>query len=716
VGRAAALVAGLALAFPAAGLSLGLLLRPRRWDELSAGIGQGLDALATVRLPYQAADPWPALVMAAGGALLCVLAAAVAMWPRPGGRGYPFCALAVLLTLAATPVVAIGGPQKIFVGVGLAALMACFLWLERLPLRPGFGVAALLGIALAGALPVAGAADREEPWFDYRTFAEGLGPEHPARFNWQHSYAPITWPRDRREVLRIKSDTPEYWKAETLDDFGGDAWGERPAVDSSQALETDLPSVQRPAWLREFSVAVRRLRSADVIGAGTMLGVDEPSRQVDPTDTGGFRAAGELRRGDSYSVRAYVPHPTRAELAASSAGAGGRQSDDLTMRAPFRDDVPYDELPRSPGTDGALGVANAAEIQFSPFGIGAPPQASYQQLAIRGDGAYALRRSPYRRTWRLAQRLRARSDTPYQYVVAVDRYLHGPDFAYSERPVQPPEGAAPLESFLFDTHDGYCQHYSGAMALLLRMGGIPARVATGFSPGGYSSRRKEWVVRDTDAHSWVEAWFDDYGWVTFDPTPGDTPARSQIAALPDEVRDAGADKDKDDGAGAGGRDRPGKRGDGLKKDPTFDPTNVTAASTGAEGGTDGESAFRAWWLLLGAGFAAAAGGVAVARRRGPRGPRPATPLDRAILELESAFRRAGRPAPPGTTLRQLEARLTGSEDAVAYVRALRAARYSAAAPRPTVAQRRALRRELAYGLGWVGRARALWALPPWRAM
>ena len=103
----------------------------------------------------------------------------------------------------------------------------------------------------------------------------------------------------------------------------------------------------------------------------------------------------------------------------------------------------------------------------------------------------------------------------------------------------------PLEHFLFDTKAGYCQHFSGAMALLLRFGGIPTRVATGFSPGGFRKRQGEWVVRDRDAHSWVEAWFDGIGWVTFDPTPTATPARSLIAAIADpnsgSQRDAGAD-------------------------------------------------------------------------------------------------------------------------------------------------------------------------------
>ena len=52
---------------------------------------------------------------------------------------------------------------------------------------------------------------------------------------------------------------------------------------------------------------------------------------------------------------------------------------------------------------------------------------------------------------------------------------------------------------------------------MLRMGGIPARVASGFSPGGFRQTTGEWIVRDTDAHSWVEAWFDGIGWVTVDP-------------------------------------------------------------------------------------------------------------------------------------------------------------------------------------------------------
>ena len=98
----------------------------------------------------------------------------------PPDRGYPIVSLAVLLVVIASPVVSLGGTARpLLLGLVLAALTVCFLWLERLPFRPGLGVAGLLAIALVGALPIAALADRGEPWFDYRSFAESLGPGRP---------------------------------------------------------------------------------------------------------------------------------------------------------------------------------------------------------------------------------------------------------------------------------------------------------------------------------------------------------------------------------------------------------------------------------------------------------------------------------------------------------------------------------------------------------
>ncbi len=84
----------------------------------------------------------------------------------------------------------------------------------------------------------------------------------------------------------------------------------------------------------------------------------------------------------------------------------------------------------------------------------------------------------------------------------------------------PPKTVAdPLAEFLFDRKKGHCEYFSSAMAVMLRAVNIPARVATGFQSGVFNPVSGWYVVRASDAHSWVEAWLPGRGWTTFDPTP-----------------------------------------------------------------------------------------------------------------------------------------------------------------------------------------------------
>src|SRR4029079_8755243 len=112
----------------------------------------------------------------------------------------------------------------------------------------------------------------------------------------------------------------------------------------------------------------------------------------------------------------------------------------------------------------------------------------------RFPNAHALlRRSRYARDYALALQLRAQSDSPYDFVQRVQREVRR-NARYTE---SPPLTKVPLDTFLFgDPKLGYCQQFSGAMALLLRMGGVPARVASGFAPGSYDRKLREYVVRD----------------------------------------------------------------------------------------------------------------------------------------------------------------------------------------------------------------------------
>ena len=164
--------------------------------------------------------------------------------------------------LVVSPVVSLGGTRPLLLGAALAALTVCFLWLERLPLRPGLGVAALLGVALAGALPLAAVADRGEPWFDYKSFAEGLGPDDPVRFSWAQQYGPIDWPRDGNEVMRVKSDEPHYWKAANLDALRRHRASPTPARASAAATTPAVRAARGLAQQAGLAATTSRSRCA----------------------------------------------------------------------------------------------------------------------------------------------------------------------------------------------------------------------------------------------------------------------------------------------------------------------------------------------------------------------------------------------------------------------------------------------------------------------
>ncbi len=629
-------------------------------------------------------------------------------------RGYPFLALIALLVTVVSPVVSLGGSRPLLLGTAIAALTVCFLWLERLPLRPGLGVALLLGVALAGALPLAAVADRGEPWFDYKEFAENLGPDDPVRFSWSQQYGPIDWPRDGNEVLRVKSDEPHYWKAANLDLFDGSGFTdagplERGGTDPTSDLREDYRD--RPGQFDDVEVSIRRMRSTDVIAPGTIMkvaGRDAAGAAVGragPLERVRRAAPRRLLQGRGVRAdadrRASCRRPTAPACTPRARRISSSRCRSCRGRRPTIRSVGGVERGR---------VDNAV-VHLRPFGDDGQPFVTYPAARRTRFGAAdaTFRASPYRRTWALAKRLRKKAKTPYAYILAVNAYL-SKDFTYSERPTPPAAGRAPLDAFLFDTKEGYCQHFAGAMALLLRMGGVPARVATGFSPGGFSKRRDAWIVRDTDAHAWVEAWFDDLGWVTFDPTPDATPARSQIAALqaapPAAATPAGGGARRPASAA-----RPRAGSNGVRPDLLFDPQRKNSGAAVAAAERQG----TAWWLYALLALAVLGGAAALilyvlrVRARGPM-----SPLDRAVWELELALRRAGRPLETGTTLRQLEQRFGASDEASAYLRALSASRYGPAPRPPTAAERRSMRRALAQGLGWAGHIRAFWALPPRR--
>lgn len=116
----------------------------------------------------------------------------------------------------------------------------------------------------------------------------------------------------------------------------------------------------------------------------------------------------------------------------------------------------------------------------------------------------------------LAQRV-AGGRAPAAAASALESYLVS-RYQYSTDLVAGTSGN-PLEDFLFETRTGHCEYFASSMVLLLRSLGIPARLVTGFLGAELNPIEDYLIVRQSNAHAWVEAWLPEHGWVTFDPTP-----------------------------------------------------------------------------------------------------------------------------------------------------------------------------------------------------
>jgi transglutaminase-like putative cysteine protease len=559
-------------------------------------------------------------------------------------------------------------------GLVLFGLLAFFMWGERVaPDRRG-GV--LLACAATGAVGmiVAPALDQHSPWINTHNLPGGLTRVHVVRFDWTQRYGPLTWPQSGDTVLGVSATpkvwTGEYWKSENLESFDGTGWAA-----GSFGSGVGLPGVSQRTishYTQNLTVTIRGMKTTQVIAAG--YAAQPPSHLTTPplpgTSDGTWTSATALGPGDTYTVSVYTPHPSASALAkaGTSYPSGVRQAD-LSLTLP---------------QNASAGRVNAPTVLFPAFGSdGAGTVVTGQGDFMDLTGTQAIRSSPYWPAYILARGLARKSTTPYAFVQRVKSYLSpANNYTYDQNP---PLTQYPLLTFLFENKLGYCQQFAGAMALLLRMGGVPARVSTGFTTGVPNEPTKEWVVSDAAAHAWVEAWFPRYGWVTFDPTPPAAPARG--GKIP--ISSIGSY------TGAGQFQHATRRADTLSR---------SSGGSSVVHRTGSSDTFL--YVVLGVLAAVVAIAIFAWRRRPPLGP------DGLLAELERALARSGRPVGAGVTLAAVERRFRTSPEAAAYVRTLQSARYAGGTKLPTLGQRRALRAQLRAGLGIGGALRALWALPP----
>jgi len=271
------------------------------------------------------------------------------------------------------------------------------------------------------------------------------------------------------------------------------------------------------------------------------------------------------------------------------------------------------------------------------------------------------------RTQELARELATGLDNPYDIATAVTDYLRS-NIEYVEAVASPPEGQEPLDYFLFDSRQGFCNYYASAEVVLLRSLGIPSRLAAGFAQGARQGQGDVYMVRERDAHTWPEVYFPGLGWIEFEPTASQSPL-----SRPEGEERSQADTETGTPAPDEGEEELGER------DDRFEDRLEELLAMGEESSAAPSVAQRLrrtanWALPLALGLGLGVLAWRIGRRRGlpplpvllERGLRrydvkpPAflrlwaiwatqTPVARAYLALNQALVRVGAPPAPSET-------------------------------------------------------------------
>jgi len=303
---------------------------------------------------------------------------------------------------------------------------------------------------------------------------------------------------------------PRYFRGFNLDTtatgVGGASWrySELGAINLSLEKETSAPYAETYQQMSNGTFKIQMLKPPDkatdvLFYPGTLLKADRsavahnfrgvqppgglvPSERLDTLD----RLSVPGRTGGSGNYQVTVQYSTATEDQLRTAGA-----DYPAWLDPYRN------------------FAGAYRQ-----GVDAQPPAAIAGTAYRS-------KATLQRIQDLARRITAGKDDPYDQASAIESYLRS-NYQYTLTPTEPPSGADPLEYFLFTSKEGYCEYFASAMGDMLRSLGIPTRLVNGYGPGAYDEKLGKYVVKESDAHTWVEAYFPGYGWIPFEPTPDGT--------------------------------------------------------------------------------------------------------------------------------------------------------------------------------------------------
>lgn len=349
----------------------------------------------------------------------------------------------------------------------------------------------LAGVALAASVPLVSTASL----VNWRTWSFTGGPAPASSvISFDQRYGQLDWPATPTVVLRVSAPLALPMRAAVLPNFADGRFTFDPnSPDDPLTVQGDRIILDAGASGGiQQRVTYTGAESAVVLAGGRPTSLSGPFKNATAsTKDGAIRISPTLSSGSQYVVTTTSPDPGIAALASAAPLPAG--SADLQLDGRTRVSVP-------------AWRPNTRRLPAGRFGV-------YSPVA------------------ELAGRAAAGAANEYEVVVRTEALLRE-RFDYREQPPTPVGDTPWLVDFVATTHQGFCQQFAGAMALMLRMDGIPARVAVGFTAGVPDSSGKDYVIVDRDAHSWVEVFFPGYGWLPFDPTPGrSAPNRASVSSL-----------------------------------------------------------------------------------------------------------------------------------------------------------------------------------------
>ena len=595
--RSLRLLAALAATVVAAWVALGVDLVPWRLDRPGSGFGSAdsLSALGTkygngfgdfygTHLPF---DPRVHVAMnelVLSAVFVFALGVALLVAERR-----PVASAGVLLVGAGWPATLLGASHEIVMGA--AILTAALVLLAGLGSRrwPALALPAVAAVGVAAIAVGSATAARHGlvHWQTWNLAHVATGPEDVG-FVWNAQYGGLTWSGKPTTVLEVQSiRAPSYLRATVLDDFDGNAWklGSPRAADSLEPAVTRQPKNET----REV-VTINALADTHLVGGSIPIRFQAaggvPLVQTEP----GFASLDQnLPHGLRYTVWSYTARPSAAELRHSPA-----------------------RYPSELSSDGMLDVGHSVTLPA----FGAPDRARKVETLLSENSDL----NAYATLARLAEQVAGSARTPYEAVADLENwFVASGTFRYTNHP---PVISPALVNFVTKTHAGYCQYFAGAMALMLRYLGVPARVAVGFAGGTYDRSTQLWNVTDREARAWVEVWFKGYGWLPFDPTPAAAGAAPRaikgaaaVTAGARTGRSTSAPTSRGRSTSHGSSSIAGKLGtqNGFFSGHSGHASSgSSAAFAGGRSGSGGTDRRRPLLLLL-AGLAAAIAGIALTK-------------------------------------------------------------------------------------------------------